>query len=68
MQKHFADWYRVAHLEPKGDDILKRGPGVEAFTKEVDTSKSMDCVRAFSSGCRPRWHVLRGFEDDVPKG
>jgi hypothetical protein len=47
MEKHFSDWYRVAHLEPKGDEITKRWAGVEAFTKEVDTAKAMDCVRAF---------------------
>jgi len=47
MDKHFADWYRVARLEPKGDDIPKRWAGVEAFTKELDSAKAMDCVRLF---------------------
>jgi hypothetical protein len=53
MHKHFADWYRAAHIEPmftsvyKSDDFPKRWAGVEAFTKEIDAPMAMDCVRVF---------------------
>lgn len=47
MHKLFAEWYRVAGTEPKGEDLPKRWAGVEALIAAVDTARAIDLVRLF---------------------
>lgn len=47
MHKFFADWYRLAHIEPKGEDLPKRWAGVEAFAATLDIPKAVDVARLF---------------------
>ena len=47
MHKLFGEWYRVAGIEPRGEDLPKRWVGVEAASKDLDIAKSLDVVRIF---------------------
>jgi len=47
MHKLFAEWYRVASVEPRGEDLPKRWTGVETVVKELDIARSLDVARSF---------------------
>lgn len=47
MHKHFADWYRAAHIEPKADDLEKRWMAVETLIKKPNHEKTLDWIRLF---------------------
>jgi hypothetical protein len=47
MHKYFADWYRVAGLEPKADDLPKRWAGVEECLKSLNNTRALDLARMF---------------------
>jgi hypothetical protein len=47
MHKFFAEWYRIAGIEPKGDDLPKRWAGVESLISEIDVSRSLDVARLY---------------------
>src|SRR5712691_4708654 len=48
MHKFFGEWYRVAEIDPKGDDLPKRWVGVESTVESLDTAKALDVARLFS--------------------
>lgn len=47
MHKFFGDWYRVAQIEPKGDDLPKRWAGVEELVRAIDAEKALNLARLF---------------------
>jgi hypothetical protein len=47
MHKYFAEWYRVAGVEPKGDDLPKRWAGVESYIASLNAANAIDVARKF---------------------
>ncbi len=47
MYKLFAEWYRVAGIDPRGDDLPKRWAGIETLTGTMDTTNAVDLARLF---------------------
>lgn len=60
MHKHFADWYRIANIQPSGEDIPKRWAAVEAFATSLDTYKALETARLYV-GTPP---IKSGFKDE----
>ncbi len=47
MHKHFADWYRIANIQPSGEEIPKRWAAVEAFATSLNTYKALEIARLY---------------------
>jgi len=43
----FADWFRVASIDPKDVDLKVRWDGVEAHAKDISTDDLLDAARLF---------------------
>lgn len=47
MHKEFADWYRTASLEPKGETLEARWKVIEKFVGKADEKELLSLVRLF---------------------
>jgi hypothetical protein len=45
MHDNFADWYRVASVDPQQVPLDLRWQGIEAFVEDVDNPRALDVVR-----------------------
>lgn len=45
MHTNFADWYRVASIDPEKIPLALRWKGVQAFANDVDRETALDVVR-----------------------
>jgi hypothetical protein len=47
MHEHFANWYRLATVEPKAEILEKRWQGIEKFAATKTPAKVLELVRLF---------------------
>ncbi len=47
MHIEFADWFRVASIDPKDVDLKVRWDGVEAHARDISTDDLLDAARLF---------------------
>jgi hypothetical protein len=47
MHKLFSVWYRLAEVEPKGDDLPKRWAAVEAVVGSIDKPRAIEVARLY---------------------
>jgi hypothetical protein len=47
VHRDFADWYRIADLEPKVEMLEKRWQGIEEFVESLDATNTIELVRIF---------------------
>lgn len=47
MYRDFADWYRIAHIEPDGTTLEKRWQAIETFSESADVTSVLELLRLF---------------------
>ena len=57
MHRYFADWYRIAAIEPQPETLKKRWEAIQGITYTLDTAEVLEVVRLFygSAGADPRF-------------
>lgn len=66
MHKEFADWYRTASLEPKGDTLEVRWKAIDKFIGKADEKELLALVRVFL-GIATEKVVIDKFADAIRK-
>jgi GTPase-associated system helical domain len=57
VHKYFADWYRVAAIEPHPETLEKRWSAIQRTVRDLDVPDALEVVRLFygSPRCLPRF-------------
>lgn len=67
MNKEFADWYRTASLEPKGETLEARWKAIEKFVAKAEPAEMLDIVRLFLGVATANKAVIDKFADGFRK-
>ncbi len=63
MHKYFADWYRIAAIEPHPDVLEKRWEGVQGIVYSLDVADVLEVARLFHGAPRTDGRFVERYRD-----
>jgi hypothetical protein len=63
VHRYFADWYRVAAIEPQPDVLAKRWEAIEGLVYTLDVPEALEVVRLFFGSARGHARFVERYRD-----